>query len=599
MSLKIPAELLQRKPYLQIYAQEQIGQNPFQLLAAKKPEEYLLQLDQKKLASAISPKTQAERSLPAQGFTDTDLVIVLGLGNPHLAHSAHKRLKPGQILLLIDAHPASFYPLWQPFLAEILEVEGRHIFLSENSLSLLWNYIDSLPIERLSALRYLRNPSSIQLEPQFYQQIEAKIHKVFSSKMSDLLTKFEFERIWIKNTLCNTLNFSQKTPTRFKIKRLFGIAKNIPGLLVSAGPTLRHHCPWIQTIRDKVFLLSCDTSLKVLQKFGIMPDAVMTLDAQTHSFFHFMGSNLANIPVFADMVTSPALLRSLNTKAIVHSITAKFQVDASGTPIRETTSGSETAEKILGSIGDIQSGGSVATTAFDVLKNLGCSPIFLVGQDLAYTGREIHSTGTHHNEKWLTLVNRRQSLENINEAVVRKRNTDYIPSCNGGKVLTDYVLKIYKQWFEESAASLDTTIYNVNSGGAYLEYINNISIIEAQQLFLDFDDHHYPWQSLPVWKPESQKVMALPEDIREKFWQQIQTLQDEIKQMADDSMDDSNLIRQIEQKLSDVSYLKKMLRKIDVYLRRHKDLSPEKKKQLLIDSLRKELRYLKKGIMFQ
>ena len=68
-------------------------------------------------------------------------------------------------------------------------------------------------------------------------------------------------------------------------------------------------------------------------------------------------------------------------------LTAKFQVDASGKPFREVTAGGDIVTEKIGDIGDVQSGGSVATSAFDILRQMGFSPIYLVGQDLAYTGR--------------------------------------------------------------------------------------------------------------------------------------------------------------------------------------------------------------------
>ena len=52
--------------------------------------------------------------------------------------------------------------------------------------------------------------------------------------------------------------------------------------------------------------------------------------------------------------------------------------------------------------------------------------------------------------------------ERINEEIVRKRETKYIKACYGGEVLTDYVLGIYKHWFEESAKTTSLEIYNVS-----------------------------------------------------------------------------------------------------------------------------------------
>ncbi|MEM7180136.1 MAG: 6-hydroxymethylpterin diphosphokinase MptE-like protein [Spirochaetota bacterium] len=601
MSLNDPEDLFQRKPYLQLYFADipKVEENPFQLLSAKKEGEYLLALQNRKLASGISPRTQAFRSLPQKAYPSTDLLVVLGLGNPHLLTAVDSFAAPGQIVLFVDFHIDVFYPLWQAFLQPILEKEGRHIFCGEHSLSLLWNYIDSLPIERLSGIRYLQNPSSISLAPDYYREIENRIHQIFSSKMSDLLTKFEFERIWVKNTLCNAIGFHRQSLRRYKVQSLLHKYDKLPAVLVSAGPTLRHHCEWLKTVRDKVFVMSCDTSLKVLKKFGITPDAVITLDAQTHSIFHFLGEDLGDVPVFADMVTSPALIRKLQCSSLVHSITAKFQVDAAGKPVREVTAGSETAEELIGKIGDIQSGGSVATTAFDVLHQMGCSPIFLIGQDLAYTGREIHSTGIHHNEKWLSLMSRRQTLEKINETIVRKRKTEYIPSCNGGTVLTDYVLKIYKQWFEESAGNLSLPIYNVNTGGAFLENIENITKEQATPLLQDYPEHGYPWRDLPPWNLSEniQEGLAPASELKQTFLGEIHRLREDLQNLASGASTEA-LMNTLKERLTQTPYIKLMLRKIEVYLRRHdQGLSPERKKEIFVGTLRKEIRFLKKGIL--
>ena len=109
-------------------------------------------------------------------------------------------------------------------------------------------------------------------------------------------------------------------------------------------------------------------------------------------------------------------------------------------------------EAHAGPVGDIQSGGSVATSAFDLLLNLGCSPIILVGQDLAYTGREIHCSGTHHNDEWLPRYTRFYNLDTINQNVVRRRKIKYVPAYGGaGTVISDFVFDLYRGWFEDSA----------------------------------------------------------------------------------------------------------------------------------------------------
>lgn len=552
------------------------------------------------LSSAVSPKTQALRILQTQTISATDLVAVIGLGNPHLIEEVHARLEPGQILLLVDEHPELVFPLWKEVLEPVMDVPGRHLFLGTSALGLLWNYLESLPVERVSGIRVFRNAASTALNEIYYGELETKIRKILSSKMSDLLTKFEFERIWVRNTFVNAANFPDSKNPRAKIESLKEKFAGTPAMLVSAGPSLRSQCEWISKVRDKVFLFSCDTSLKALLKFGIVPDGVITLDAQTHSFFHFMGAESSNVPLFADLVSSPPILRSQKFASVVHSVTAKYVVDASGELRREVTAGSQTAEKLLGSVGDIQSGGSVATTAFDVLRNLGCRPIFLVGQDLAYSGREIHSTGTHHNEKWLTLLKRTQSLEKINEMIIRKRDTRFVPAAGGGEVLTDYVLDLYRHWFEESFPTLDFPVYNVNARGANIANCENVTIETADGILSSFPNHGYYWREFAPWlgdgDPNVKKADA--ETFRSELLETIRSVLREFSRPDFEDVSYDTILSRFKEHINDREDLRYLVRKTEIYVLRHRDtLDETRKKDLFLGAVLREFTGLKRKLL--
>ncbi|MBM9576012.1 motility associated factor glycosyltransferase family protein [Leptospira sp. 201903070] len=593
-------EIFGKKPYLSLYFQRQPDPSvQFTLKPAKNPEEWFLDLNGRALSSTVAPLTQALRSLQAQKISATDLVAVIGLGNPHLIYEVHKNLEPGQILLLIDEHPELIFSLWDGILEPVMDVPGRHLFLGHSALNLLWNYMESLPVERVSGIRIFRNAASTSLNEMYYGELEVKIRKILSSKMSDLLTKFEFERIWVRNTFVNTANFPDSKNPRTRVELLKEKFSNTPAMLVSAGPSLRSQCEWISKVRDKVFLFSCDTSLKALLKFGIVPDGVITLDAQTHSFFHFMGAESSNVPLFADLVSSPPILRSQKFSKVVHSLTAKYVVDASGELKREVTAGSKTAEKILGTIGDIQSGGSVATTAFDLLRNLGCKPIFLVGQDLAYSGREIHSTGTHHNEKWLTLLNRTQSLERINEMIIRKRDTRLVPSAGGGEVLTDYVLDLYRHWFEESFQTLDFPVYNVNVRGAKIENCENVSIEKADSILSQFSDHGYYWKKFLPWNKERDPEVSsqTAETFRKELLEKIQNVLETFSNPLIREETYESVLSEFKKKIEGWEDLSYLVRKTEIYILRHRDtLDETRKKNLFLGAVLKEFTGLKRKL---
>jgi hypothetical protein len=626
----LESEIFKRKPYLKNYFSSPIQNQNLALLPSKSKWEAVKNYDfpgigissedyidyvsykEKSLASSYDPIKQAERSLNSIQIKSSDLVIILGLGNPILSHLTNELLISNPVILAIDSMEEIVPLLWEPYLIPFLQAPGRHLFCGDKFIQLLWNYLDGLPIDRLSGIKFIKNTSSLQIAPDFYLEVEARIRDLFSSKMSDLLTKFEFETLWTTNILKNSIRYFSSNNC-YTISKLRAELSDIPAMLVSAGPSLRRTIPYLKSIRDKVFLLSCDTSLKVLLKSGIIPDAIYTLDAQMNSLFHFLGEDISQIPVFADMVTSPYLLDTLSPKSVVYSMTAKFIQEATGEWKREVTAGGELADAYLGDIGDIQSGGSVATTAFDALRYLGCKHVNFIGQDLAYTGREIHSTGTHHNEKWLGLVSRKQSLEKINEAVVRKRDTRYVESIEANKkVLTDYVLDLYRYWFEESAKSIDDMqLVNFGWEGARIEGMSNQNPENMESYFNNYKNHNYPWKNHPIWNSES-KLRPLNVDdsikgkthhkdtnksnqneLRKKIWKDINDSIHLLKELEKEE----NVIPIIEEWFKDKSYLKRLYRKSEIYIARHRDnIDEQKKKSLLLNSIFKELKSLKRKL---
>ncbi|EKJ84979.1 PF01973 family protein [Leptospira meyeri serovar Hardjo str. Went 5] len=614
---------------MQNYFRNFASENRWELGSAKKPGEYYVSLNGEPLSSSFSPLTQAIRLLDTYSLRPTDIVILFGLGNPHLIQKISETLAPGQILILIGDDETLIPVIWDKILIPVLQIPGRHLFSGEAFFPLFFNYLESLPIERVSGLKVIRNPTDTNRNPVF-RELEEKTQTVFSAKMSDLLTKFEFERLWIKNSIWNLIHVGKKSPVRYPISSLKDKFQGLTAVLVSAGPSLRKNLPWLQLVRDKVFVLSCDTSLKVLIKAGIEADGVVTLDAQTNSFFHFMGESLRKIPLFADLVSSPTLLREPMFHSVVHSVTAKYQVDAEGTLVREVTAGGELAEQVFREVGDIQSGGSVATTAFDMLRFMGFTSVYFLGQDLAYSGREIHSTGTHHNEKWLTLLSRKNSLERINEVIIRKRETRFVPRAGGGdSVLTDYVLDLYRHWFEESANSVaEMKLFNVNEDGAEIAGIQSLSPKKARENLMGTPNHNYPWRELSIWKWDSmdesgiEKIPAKESSPSGTKWEKTKK-QNEIPSYLLPNGSE-NLYRRIQKDLefmedglkkfeektetlpfqeSDIwiwmreeSYLRRMVRKTEIYILRHKDLELVRKNQLMIQSIKKEIRYLKRSL---
>ncbi len=407
-----------------------------------------------RIHSAYDPVKEAQRIVQQYNPKRASIIIVCGLGLGYHVLALKDKF-PQRTIIVVEKDKN---------LIQLVKQEFPEVFTCAsivNDEEEIARVLESIDIRSFRGTALLVHRPSYSLHPEFYDALITNTHKQISSRISDLLTRFEFEELWVKNIVLN----AKQMHTALPVKSLFGKFKGIPGIIVSAGPSLIHSLDALSQAYDKAFIVCVDTAYKVLERHAIRPHIVMTLDAQTHSIKHFLG--ITQKPVLlADVVSSPRVTRLIEKKFF--STTAKYYTAPDGSLHRESTPIMEWIQNFTGQIGDIQSGGSVATSAFDLLLAAGCSAIVLVGQDLAYTGREIHSRGTHHNDDWLPVINRFNNLDTINQNVIQKRKIKYVPSNNGSTVITDFVLDLYRSWFEDSAKRVPTPVYNTSTGGAVI-----------------------------------------------------------------------------------------------------------------------------------
>ena len=523
-----------------------------------------------RLHSAYDPVKEATRQVSSFDPGRATHVIVCGLGLGYHLGAIRERF-PDMELVIVEHDPA------------VIELAGKtnpgllkNTFII-NRPSQVQHVLEQVEISSFRGARVYRHRSSYQLYPGFYEAVASDIQQYFSSRISDLLTRFEFEKMWIRNIFSNMHNLVKGLP----VQGLFGKFNSIPGIIISAGPSLRHNIHHLQTLKDRALLVSVDTALKPLLKVGITPHLVMTLDAQVHSIKHFLGTSVKDVLLLADVVSYPPLVRGHNGPTLF-STTAKYYNAPDGSLKREATPVMDWIEEYIPRLGDIQSGGSIATSAFDLMRNLGCDPVILVGQDLAYTGREIHCTGTHHNDEWVPAVNRIKNLDTINQSVVRRRKIKYVPAFgDNGVVLTDFVLDLYRQWFADSAGKVPFKIINATGGGARIENTKEQSLEELASMLPKQD-------KTPAMILENYVSAAKPiktEQVFSKMSHLAATIQ-HLRELASSNLDtdEKENMDELEKLLATDEMniiLKPFLRKTLFYFNRHQDLPHQKKKDML------------------
>ncbi len=104
-------------------------------------------------------------------------------------------------------------------------------------------------------------------------------------------------------------------------------------------------------------------------------------------------------------------------------------------------------------------GGSVTTTALDILLSMNCTQIICMGMDMAYTESKSHADGT-------------AMARNIGE----EHNKNLIPvkGVKGDTLYAPKNLTLYRKWIENRVRKEEVLLTNV-SDGAYISGMDNIS----------------------------------------------------------------------------------------------------------------------------
>ncbi len=524
-----------------------------------------------RLHSAYDPSREAERAAGAFTPGRANVIVAWGLALGHHLTSL-ARLFPDRALIVLerDREVADLAQKENPALPKNLTVI--------TSPAEIPDALEEIDMASFRGAAVYRHRPSYLLDPPFYDALGADIQQYFTSRLSDMLTRFEFVGRWIENILGNIHHAFAAAPVR----TLFGAFRGYPGIIVSAGPSLRRNVDLLANAREKALVVCVDTAFKIMEKRGVSPHIVMTLDAQRHSVNHFLGVRDTAPLLLADLVSFPAILRDYRGGRII-STTSKYYSDSSGTLRRETTPLMDWIERHVPPPGDIQSGGSVATSAFDLLLNLGCDPIVLVGQDLAYTGREIHCSGSHHNEGWIARIDRFYNLECINQAVIRKRRIKRVAAFGGrGEVVSDFVFDLYRGWFSDSARKVPVKVINATEGGARIDHALEMPLRQA----LDSMPH-------PKASPQSALTGASgppsnpdPEPLKKAVEAALSELETIITLPRGRGGEDERIIAEASR--DEVRpVLEPLLKKTRVYLARHPDIEPSRALAILAgDSVR-------------
>jgi len=396
------------------------------------------------------PLEQTHGFLTSVKLGKAQLVVLLGLGLGYqLLHLAKvlQAQTPLRKLIVVERDLACFRralevcdlrPFFTSPLVELI------IGVPEEGLYLAVREAVKSDLIRMKALKFLPWPASLRVASTYYQRVRQAFADVATTWLASLGNDPFDSLVAYEHFLRNSQEVLG-SPLLHEVKGLF---PGRPAVVVSAGPSLSKNVHLLKLVESQAVILALDASWKVLEKQGIVPHFVVSVERTPGTFRFIEGLETSRKTVYAmiSFIFPETLARYRGPRLFLHRAYSFY--------------------KLLGMEEDsLVMGNSTAHMAFQLAAAMGCNPIILIGQDLAFGDSGLtHATGCVHGQKQI-FFHEEPSLEVPGNLVptVRTSTTWY---------------KFLKQ-YEEHIAEYPGRAINATEGGARIAGTEVMPFLEA------------------------------------------------------------------------------------------------------------------------
>ena len=493
----------------------EIDKEKFEVISTKQSNDYTIRLSiekkQKLVHSLYRPHNQAQKKIEKLKLGYYNLIGVAGIGCGHYIREILNNFNQESQLIIIENRLDILKAVMKKQdLTDILIPRNVKIFDGSTN-----EYINQLK-EQMRRIDYnsliagnvdfFYTPGLFEIEKDKYKKFRKRFFSTLNFVARTVGNDPGDTLLGLKNALAN-IDKILKTSELDNINKY----KNKPVVCVAAGPSLDKNIDVLKEYQEQVLIIAADTILGKLLKNGIVPDMVGILERVEKVYSYFFKDLIENnqlpkeITLVSEGIANPKIYNNFPGKVI--------SVFRDNVPIEKWF-----INNIEGVTG-FNTGNSVANLNFSVAKTLGCSPIILVGQDLAYDkDGNAHSSETKYEE--------------VGEKNNKQEET-YVEGYNGEKLKARKWWKIFKDWFEYQIAATGIHCIDATEGGAYIEGTEIMKLEEVAEQYFEEEINDFSQQISSV---EENKIKDRTNQMKSSIEEKINMF-DEIKEEIDDIND--------------------------------------------------------------
>lgn len=392
---------------------------------------------------------------------DYDVIVIEGFGLGEHIKEIIEATSEGTFILIIEQNIQFFKEIINHIDLRPILIERLSLSVNETSIQSIRKRLeDYFGVFAVQDIKIFRNPASIELSPEYYEEVDKQLAELSEVAKHNKATLKKFSGTWQRHILSNLKSVVMEPG----VNELFHKFQGIPTILVGAGPSLDKNIQWIAGAQGKAIIMAVDTAFKTLLRYGIKPDFVLSLDAMEDNYRHLEGTNERETCLIANPVAYPSIIKEFCGPVFMMNF---------GDPLIVWI------ENFIGKKGETLSGGSIATSAFDLAYKLGSSPIILAGLDLSYTGGRAYTEWCYFDQVWLDEVSKFRTVYDLNLRKIHGDNNIYEKGMHGEEVVTSMKMFNWKRWFETMIKQFKICCVNSTEGGLEINGTEQLPLKEA------------------------------------------------------------------------------------------------------------------------
>jgi hypothetical protein len=229
---------------------------------------------------------------------------------------------------------------------------------------------------------------------------------------------------------------------------------SIPAIVVASGPSLDKNIEHLRKAKGKAFIIATDSSARMLDRYGIMPDIMVTVDANKEDVL-FENEVAENTPLFFADSSRHDMIKHLKGQKVMFATSGLCK---------------SVLDELHVKMPFIHSGGTVTTTAVSIADELGFRNIIVIGMDLAFSGDKKHASVVYDDG-------------GVNDS--ESDQYTHVKGQNGEMLLTYKNFMIYKDFLENYLKDNKEKLNFVNAteGGAFIEGARHMTLMEAIDMY--------------------------------------------------------------------------------------------------------------------